>query len=753
MTCIAELISGRLLPLVSALMISSLAAAQGVAADSTMNSQENNSALFLNASSDSKPRQISLGLPTTAGASVMIYEDGLPVSYYTYQLQPHKGWHGGVSASRTSSMGPFETALRSGDINTYVTSDNLKGGEVFGGTLNYTVGSFGQHKLDVNVNGPLFGGLRYSLSTYQNLDPGSNHIAYPEYKDRHQFYKGVLSRSFADGRGDVSLVYQHVEYRNLSENFGPFVFVGDGSVKRYGDFSLGTDSYRPDEKEFVFMDFMTGEMRTMDFVPANMDRTDHVTLAVDYLFGDGTKLQFRSRYKDGTSVRGAGTMAGIDFADTGSGYSYPDGSSFTGYIQKRQILHFDAFDTMVLNNLELTGRSGEHSWTAGADLHFDHGGTVSSSSIFAHEVKADPSIIMLNGEKYYNYNTSGEYYDGREVKSALYFQDGWKHGRLDAAAFLRLEDLHIWGDAANNVDGDRSNTRKSGFNMTMGKVTPFDRRYLNGAAGLQLNFRLAGPLVFQSDAVFTRIHRNIFNFGGFNDPNDDPTDTYLIRAGFSYQNRWVNVLSQLNYIHQSNYNQRTVFQHVLQKDVNGLPAGYTESLALPVVYGVASLGWVTDAMLTPFDGFSVHVQLTLRNPQYCDFLFTPTFSDGVSESYDFSGKNVTNLHKTEIVVDPSYTAGPWRLWLSARYISRTYINKTNSLFFKGRVETFGGADYSLNSKVKLSLNLVNLLNQKGASGAISSADLVEDASGYRDYVMAGTFIRPFTVELGVKVGF
>lgn len=143
--------------------------------------------------------------------------------------------------------------------------------------------------------------------------------------------------------------------------------------------------------------------------------------------------------------------------------------------------------------------------------------------------------------------------------------------------------------------------------------------------------------------------------------------------------------------------------------------------------------------------------MTLREPRYKDFVFTPVFSDGVADTYDFSGNVPANVNKVEISCDPSYTTGPWRFWLSGRYLSKTYINKTNSLFFKGRIETFGGADYKMNDKVRLSLNVINILNQKGASGSIGSADLVEDTSAFTNYLMAGAYIRPFTVELGIKV--
>lgn len=78
---------------------------------------------------------------------------------------------------------------------------------------------------------------------------------------------------------------------------------------------------------------------------------------------------------------------------------------------------------------------------------------------------------------------------------------------------------------------------------------------------------------------------------------------------------------------------------------------------------------------------------------------------------------------------------------------------SNSIYFNGRWETFGGVDYKVNKYLSLNANVVNILNQSGAQGSISTADLVEEASQYRNYLMAGSFIRPFTLELGAKIVF
>lgn len=724
-----------------------------VSTDTTTTSEKQNSGIFLNAESDSKPRQISLGLPTSSSSAVQIFEDGMPVSYYIYQMYPFKSWHAGVSASSTGSMGPMETALRYGEINHYAESKNRVGGNKFSSAINYTLGTWGQNKIDVNISGPIARGWGYSLSTYQNFDPGSNHTIFPKYKDRHQFYKGVLNNNFSNGKGQMTLVYQYAQYMSIQENFGAFIFVGDGSVKEYDGFRLGIDSYRPQNSSFTYMDMKTGEERTMTYKDGNTDRSHIATFTLDYNLSNNIHLDVRSRLKKGTVYRGAGSLSGIEIADTNSGYTYADGSIFTGNLQRRNVLHFDAFDASWMNNVELQIKHGNHNLRFGADYHQNHGGTTTSNVNFAHEVKANPQQLLFKGKDYYNYNTAGEYYNGYENKVVAYAKDDWKIAQeTNFSAFIRAEYLDIHGKSANNKDGDKSNTRYPGFNLTKGKITTFKEKFVNGSAGFDFNSRITKKIAFTVQGIFTRTHNTIFDYGGFYDPNTKPTDTKFAQGGFSFKNNWINATSLLVFINQSNYNTRSVFSHALTKQLDEYhPIGFIESVTLPLTYSIESLGWTTDANITPFNGFTLHTQLTIRNPKYKNFIFNPTFSDGVTEKYNFSNKNVTNLHKVEVTIDPSYAYKDWRFWFSARYISKQYVNKTNSLYFKERIETFGGVDYKMNQYCKLTINAINILNQKGASGAISSADLVEDASNYTNYLMSGTFIRPFTIEFGIKI--
>ena len=166
-----------------------------------------------------------------------------------------------------------------------------------------------------------------------------------------------------------------------------------------------------------------------------------------------------------------------------------------------------------------------------------------------------------------------------------------------------------------------------------------------------------------------------------------------------------------------------------------------------------TMGWTTDIVVTPFKGFNFHCLFTLQDPKYKNFTINAQFADGTSKTYDFNDKTTTGVSKIILELDPSYSFDKFRIWASFRYQSKQYINKTNSLYFNGRWESFGGVDYNMNKYVGFSVGFINFLNQKGCSGSIGAADLLEDVSAYKNYLMAGSYIRPFTVEFSARINF
>ena len=729
------------------------AMAQDALTDSTKNtSGDSNRNVLMNASSATQPRQISLGLPISGYA--YIFEDGLPVSYYNYQVYPYKSWHNGVSHESVRTMGPQDMVLKYGVITYSVDSWSKLAGDQLEGKLNYSVNHHGRHTIDANISTPLGKGWGISVGTYHNFDPGSNHLDMTKLQESAHFYKAALSKSWNEGRGKAGLIYQYSQFREVNENYGPFIFVGDGSVKEYDGFRLGIDQYRPANRTIKYLDVETGKMVEQDINDANTSKIHHVNFVMDYLWDNDLKLSIHSKFKHGQSLRSSTTLMGVSDAVSGSGYTYKDGNNYLGKVQTRRMLHFDGLEHSWMTNAALTGKSKDqrHNWRAEVDYWLNHGGVSTSMYLFAHEAKKDPKLLLLNGNESFSYNSYAEYYDGHEHKIFGLVSDEWNvNRRLWLYGGVRLEYLNVRGLAANDMN--TGNARHIGFSLADEGVVKnhFSDNHFNYAFIGSVRYAMLRGFGLQAEYSSAVTHSQLFHYGTYHYPTQKGMTTNYFRGGIFWKNQWIDLTSQITHISMSNSQERPNLSHVLTKDVGDLKAGMSESFTQNYFYDIATLGWLTDAVITPVKGLSVHLMFTIRDPRYKNYKITPTFSDGVTETYDFTDKTITALSKTELEIEPSYRFSKWRVWLSARYFSKQYINKTNSLYFNGRWETFGGVDFQLNKHINFAASVVNILNQKGASGTIPAADLITDPSLYKNYVMAGTFIRPFTFEFTTKL--
>lgn len=184
--------------------------------------------------------------------------------------------------------------------------------------------------------------------------------------------------------------------------------------------------------------------------------------------------------------------------------------------------------------------------------------------------------------------------------------------------------------------------------------------------------------------------------------------------------------------------------------------GTTESKTTLLIYGIRTLGWTTSAEIDPFRGFHLHALFTFQKPVYKNYQATVTFGDGTTQTLNASGNIVKEIPQILVELDPSYQLMPaLRLWLSFRYFGKTYANLTDALYFNGRWETFGGVTWTVNRHWTLGVDVVNFLNQKGASGTISGSELIskDDAARFRHTYMSGSYLRPFTVEFSASLRF
>lgn len=714
--------------------------------------------VMLNASDANKPREIQIGLPSE---DVNVYENGLPAVYSSsvHKLAAH--WRSDASLGEVGLMTPSESAILTGNVAYSVNSFSNLGQKDFRGVLNYKTNHFGWQNFDLNVSGGIGDKWLYTASMYQNFDPGSFDPQFTDFSDRTQLYHAGLTRLF--DKGKLTLKYKFSKSQALGSmvNAAPFIYVGDGSVKELDGFKLGTSSYAPAGGTFTYMDILDGKMKTGRFGDFTGNKAHELALLYDYRFDNGTEWSLHAKYMNAPEANyvdfGGSTISRVTAADN---LLLDNGSAYEGLVEGRRTwLHFGKVQNALLTT-ELKKQMGNHGVRLGLNEWFYHLDYHSSSFQWTATATETPEILTCTdgtgSSKYRGFNElSPEYTKGYENKLALYFTDNWQvtpkfrllyGGRLeyyrmsaDQIPYARYAGFHI-GDTHTYTDSE-GNTQT--VTIEPHRVV---KDKLNYAATVQATYNLTRQFGLTADATVATRFPKISDYAG-----TGPTEAQykrvsipLLRGGVFFKNNWIDVTSMITYISKTN--------NIDQQNVT--KPGTTQSKTTLLIYNIQTLGWTTSAEIDPFKGFHLHALFTYQKPTYDNYFIKSPF-EGVPD-LNANGNIVKEIPQILAEIDPSYQITPdLRLWLSFRYFGKTYANLTDALYFKGRWETFGGVNWTVNKHLTLGASVVNFLNQKGASGTINGTELLgkEEAAKYNNYTMSGNYLRPFTFELSASIKF
>ena len=747
--------------------------------DGSTSKEEGNRNVMLNAASANGPREIQIGLPS---ADVNVLENGIPVTYATNPHSVNSLWRADASLSHVGLLKISETAITTGNIGYAVNSFTQLGEKGFHGTLNYKTNHFGMQEVSLNLNGSLAKDWFYSGSIYQDFDPGTFKIKSTPFQDRTQIYKFALTKKYNDNRGELTAIYHysnsHPVY-NYATQSAPFVYVGDGSVREFGDFALGTTSYLPVDNEMVYRDMRTGELKKTNLYDASQNRGSEFTLMNNYTWDNGLNWKTVMKYDHSLGSLVYQTPMSLDQNEAGINYLYEavDGSMqpYTGeYVQSRMSCLNRGFIDSFMFTTELSRKVNNSTWRLGLNEWYYDVDYTSSTTMYDQSVPMDGSfpVRLYNADYatysgrtyagsgcYYDFNkNASEYYKGHENKLALYFTHDWDiTDKLNLYYGARLEYQALRGEnaAVTNANGEyvgRFANYYLGATAPDGtKIAPTSMSYdwLNYALTAAVTYKLTKEFGFTGDFTYITQHPKIENFAPATLPNTDKISVPLGRAGIYYNNEWLSLTSLFSYISKTNNNSTLNLQHKTA-------AGQTEIMAAPLNYDIKTLGWTTDVVARPFKGFDLHFLFTYQKPTYKKYETSVTFSDGYVGSINATGNIVAEIPEVIVEIDPSYMiTKDLKIWTSVRYFSKTYANINDAYYFNGRWETFGGLNWQVNKKLALGCTVVNFLNQTGAKGSIAGAELIEkeDAGQYAGHVMAGSYIRPFTVEFSASLKF
>ena len=636
-------------------------------------------------------------------------------------------------------------------------------------------------EISFNANGDIAKDWFYSGSIYQDFDPGTFKIKSTPFQDRTQIYKFALTKRYNDNRGELTAIYHysnsHPVYMYATQS-APFIYVGDGSVKELGDFSLGTTSYLPVDNEMVYRDMRTGELKKTNLYDAVQNKGSEFVLMNNYTWDNGLNWKTVMKYDHSMGSCVYQTPMSLDQNEAGINYQYetPEGKmeDYTGeYVQSRMSCLNRGFIDSFMFTTELSRKAGNSTWRLGLNEWYYDVDYASATTMYDQSVATDGSypVRLYNasyadyegrtyaGGYYYDFNkNASEYYKGHENKLALYFTHDWDiTDRLNAYYGARFEYQSLRGDnaAVKNANGEYVGRFADYFIGTTAsdgtkiEPTPISYDWLNYALTASLTYKLTSSFGLTGDFTYITQHPRIENFAPATLPNTDVISVPLGRAGIYYNNDWLSVTSLFSYISKTNNNSTLNLQHKMEN-------GQTQIMAAPLTYDIQTLGWTTDVVARPFKGFDFHFLFTYQKPTYKKYETSVTFSDGYVGSIDATGNIVAEIPEILIEIDPSYMiTKDLKIWTSFRYFSKTYANINDAYYFNGHWETFGGLNWQVNDKLSLGCSVVNFLNQTGAKGSIAGAELVEkeDAKQYAGHVMAGSYIRPFTVEFSASLKF
>lgn len=741
--------------------------------------EESNRNVMLNAASANGPREIQIGLPS---ADVNVLENGMPVTYATNPHSVNSLWRSDASLSHVGLLKISETAITTGNIGYAVNSFTQLGQKGFHGTLDYKSNHFGMQEFSLNLNGEVANDWYYSASMYQDFDPGTFKIKSTPFQDRTQIYKLALTKHYDEGRGEVTALYHysnsHPVY-NYATQSAPFIYVGDGSVKEFGDFALGTTSYLSTDNEMMYRDMRTGEMKKTTLYDASLNLGSEFALMNTYTWDNGLQWKAMLKYDHSMGSLVYQTPMSLDQNAAGIDYRYEtvDGSmqSYTGqYVQSRMSCLNRGYIDEVMFTTELSKKLANGTWRLGLNEWYYDVDYTSNTTMYDQSVPSDGSypVRLFNAGYatsadrvyggngyYYDFNrNASEYYKGHDNKLALYFTHDWNiTDDLNVYYGARLEWQSLKGEnaavrnAAGNYVGRFANyylgaTAPDGTRIT---PTPMEHNWLNYAFTAAATYKLTSGFGFTGDFTYITQHPKIENFAPATLPNTDKISVPLGRIGIYYNNSWLSLTSLFSYISKTNNNSTLNLQHTTE-------SGNNEITAAPLTYDIKTLGWTTDMVAHPFKGFDLHFLFTYQKPTYKKYETSVTFSDGYVGTINATGNIVAEIPQVIVEIDPSYMiTKDLKIWTSFRYFSKTYANLNDAYYFNGRWETFGGLNWQVNNRLALGCTVVNFLNQTGAKGSIAGAELIEkeDAARYAGTVLAGSYIRPFTVEFSATLKF
>jgi hypothetical protein len=746
--------------------------------DSVNKKKVENRNVMLNASDNTGPRQVNIGLPFRG--DIVILENDVPVVYNFYPTIPTTTWRYDSSLAEMGLLSFAESALTTGKVGYAVASSDRDMSMKLKGYFNLYTNNFGSSRFDLTVTGPLGKkGWGYMVAAHENFDRGNGtNYMFTPWSDRTEMFKAGISKKYK--KGSFRVLYKYADAAMQIMRYNPLTYEGNGNTSPLDNFKLGSDSYVVRSGIIPYYDAETGVATTADLSQkkwqSNISHTFY--LNGDHKFDNGWALKYTTAYSKETSPFPITFPLSLlvkdpdQIAAAKEQYRYLGTNNvYNGSVQWTIAQMMEpSKNTYFTTRIETTKKINEQKLRFGLNQQYYSTQSKTNAGMFMHTVEANPYALDYYKEVAPNYfykitdasglmpAVAGGYGSMENYsinKLALYGSDDFKVGK-------------IWSFGLGaRVEGQKIHETKNPYINDFAKGRPyithdFDIQW-NKVGNADFVAKVTRDFGFLGDVSYNGWWDRYWDYE-FRDANGNPIKDPSAPAGTkpllnqakTFQTQVLNYGAGVFYNYGSVFSLVSKITHISKDNIKtnqGItnPANPAERSTFdPIFYGVNTLGWSTDIVARPFKNFNIHALLTLQNPVYKNYQYS---AYGVT--YDYNDNVHPELSKTLIELDPSYTfnQGKMRAWVSVRYFGEQQGNAINTIYYNGWWENFGGLDYNMNRQVTFKLQVVNFLNQEGVRGALQGADQITDPTPYIGRKVIANGIRPRTIELTASFKF
>ncbi|OOV17605.1 hypothetical protein [Flavobacterium sp. LM4] len=190
--------------------------------------------------------------------------------------------------------------------------------------------------------------------------------------------------------------------------------------------------------------------------------------------------------------------------------------------------------------------------------------------------------------------------------------------------------------------------------------TYFDNNWFHLGGSINAVYKVTKSAGILADFTYTEKNGQLESYSGAVAPNMAKTKSPLAAFGLYFNQEKFSLVSQATYLTRNNYQARLNL-------VN--PSNVSQSEVATVFYDIQTLGWTTDIVATPFKGFNLHYLITFQDPVYKNYDFS-----AFGNNYSYNDKNVLEVFKVLMEIDPSYTYGHFKVWASFQDLTSVHLH-------------------------------------------------------------------------------